>query len=270
MQSLKPKSKKTLAKYKEVFTPAWKHTLQLNDSPRPLSVEIIYPESGKVTPGPDRNDGRETIPAILFSPEKSNPTGIVILAHPKGKSIYVDEKRNPNGLAKLLVERGFKVLVLNFPNAPELSPNQADLFFTTYNRTFAQERVGDLVSACEWVKGSGHKAIICGTGRAGLLSLLAAPAADVVIADCDELDISSDTALLKPDLFVPGLRKIGAFEGIASLAAPHPILLHNTGEKFSAIWLSDVYSSSKSAKVFRTERKELGIEAVANWIGKLK
>ncbi len=270
MEVFKPKDKKTLAKYKDVFTPAWKHTMQLTGVPRPLSVKMVYLESGRILPGLDRNDGRETIPAILFSPEKSNPTGIVILAHPTGKSFYVDEKRNLKGFARLLVERGFKVLVLSFPNAPEPSQNQADLFFTTYNRTFAQERVGDLVSACEWVKRFGYKAILCGSGRAGLWSLLAAPAADVVVADCDDLDISSDTALLNSDLFIPGLRKIGAFEGVAILAAPHPVLLHNTGEKFSTKWLSDIYSSSKSAKLFRAEKEGLRVEAVANWIGMLK
>lgn len=268
MQSFKPKSKKTLAKYKEVFTPAWKHTLQLNDL-RPLSAEIVYLGTDRISPGPETPGGRESIPAILFSPEKSNPTGIVILAHPKGKSFYVDEKK-PAGLAKLLVERGFKVLILNFPSAPEPAQNQADLFFTTYNRTFAQERVRDLVSACEWVKDSGYKAILCGTGRAGLWSLLAAPAADAVVADCDALDVSSNVELLKPDLFVPGLRKIGAFEGVATLAAPHPILLHNIGENFPMQGLGDVYSALKSNKFFHAEKKQIKDEDLAKWVLELR
>jgi dienelactone hydrolase len=243
MQSLKPKDKRSFAKYKEVFETAWKHTLQLDDS-----------ESAQFE--------------LTFSPTNSKARGIVVLVDPGGNSAFVDGSENPRGLAKLLVERGFKILVLDVPaNTPE---NQVDLFFTTYNRTFAQERVRQLVSACEWAKRSGEKVILCGTGRAGLWSVLAAPAADIVVADCDQLDVSSNAALLEPDLFIPGLRKIGAFEGVATLAAPHPILLHNIGKSFSTNWLSDVYSASKGKEFFKADANELGIEAVANWIARLK
>jgi dienelactone hydrolase len=268
IQSLKPESKKSLEEYKKVFEPAWQHTLQLQNL-RPLSTEIVYLGTDRISPGPEAPGGKESIPAILFSPEKSNGDGIVIMAHPKGKSFYVDEKRNLNGLAKSLVERGFKVLILNFPTAPVSSQNQADLFFTTYNRTFAQERVRDLASACEWVKKSGNKAILCGAGRAGLWSLLAAPVADVVIADCDTLNTSSDAELLEPDLFIPGLRKIGAFEGVATLAAPHPILLHNTGETFSVGWLKDVYGATKAKRAMRVELQRLEDNAIAEFLNAL-
>jgi len=54
-------------------------------------------------------------------------------------------------------------------------------------------------------------------------SLLAAPAADAVIADCGHLDISDDQALLDPDLFCPGIRNMGTFTGAAILASPHPL-----------------------------------------------
>lgn len=269
LKSLQPTSQKTLAKYKEVFTPAWKHTLQLSEL-RPLSVEMVYLESGRISPGPDRNDGQAPMPAIFFLPEKSHSDRVVILAHPQGKSFYVDEKRNLNGLAKILVDRGFKVLILNLPSLPEASQNQVDLFFTTYNRTFAQERVRDLVSACEWVKKTGYKAVLIGADRAGLWSLLAGPAADAVVADCDALDTSSDAELLKPDLFVPGLRKIGAFEGVTALAAPHPVLLHNTGEKFPTNWLRDIYSGLKAEKNLSAETSRLENDVIVNWIVKLK
>ncbi len=241
LQALNPKSRKSVAKYKDLMTPLWKHTMQLGDLEK-----------------------REW--EIKFAPKNSRSRGIVVLADARGNSAFIDKNKNPRGLAKLLVERNFKVLVLDFPDVSEVKQNQADLFFTTYNRTFAQERVRDLVSACQWAKESGEKVILCGRGRAGLWALLAAPAADGTIADCDQLDISSDADLLKADLFIPGLRKLGAFEGVAGLAAPHPIFLNNMKENFSTDTLGKVYSTLKRAKLFRHETERVEDEAVANWI----
>ena len=56
-----------------------------------------------------------------------------------------------------------------------------------------------------------------------------------------QLDVTSDEALLAPDLFCPGIRNIGTFEGGAMLAAPHPLLLHNTGEDFPTEALRSAY-----------------------------
>jgi hypothetical protein len=244
LESLKPKDKKSLVKYKEVLLPAWRHTMQLED---------LKPRTFEMT----------------FAPENSKSRGVVVFADSRGSSIYIDENKKPLSLAKLLLAQNFKVLILNFPDLSEAATNQADLFFTTYNRTFAQERIRDLVSACEWAKNSGEKVILCGVGRAGLWSLLASPAADAVVAECNDLDISSDVELLKPDLFIPGLRKIGAFDGVATLASSHPILLHNTGNKFPTKELSEVYSALKNSKNFHVDENRLEdgaiVAQISNW-----
>jgi hypothetical protein len=99
--------------------------------------------------------------------------------------------------------------------------------------------------------------------------LLASPAADAVVADCDALDLASDTALMTPSLFAPGLRRIGAFEGVATLAAPHPLLLHNTDRNFPTGELRDTYAALGDANRLSTEPLALGDEAIANWIAKL-
>ncbi|MDQ6631216.1 MAG: alpha/beta hydrolase family protein, partial [Verrucomicrobiota bacterium] len=235
--ALKPTDKKTFAKYKKVMTPLWKHTLQLvNQESRDFE--------------------------ITFAPKNSKARGTVVLARANGSSAFIDENKNPRGLAKLLFERNFQVSVLNFPDVSAVKQNQADLFFTTYNRTFAQERVRDLVAACERAKKSGENVILCGMGRAGLWSLLAAPAADAVIADCDQLDISSDAELLKPDLFIPGFRKMGGFKGVASLSAPHPVFLHNTNEEFSTNGLTEVYRSVRVKKNLRIEKERCSDEVL--------
>src|SRR5688500_20312851 len=76
-------------------------------------------------------------------------------------------------------------------------------FFTAYNRTGLQERVQDLITACALAQshGKGRRVVLCGTGRAGLWALLAAPAADAIISDCAQLDLRNDAVLMEQDLF---------------------------------------------------------------------
>ena len=119
---------------------------------------------------------------------------------------------------------------------PEVNTtNQLSPFFTTYNRTLLQERARDLVSICKETQNMESKkarVILCGSGRAGLWCLLAAPAADAVVADCDQVDVFKDDNLLAPDLFCPGIRNVDTFMGAAILAAPHPLLMHNLSSRF--------------------------------------
>jgi hypothetical protein len=96
--------------------------------------------------------------------------------------------------------------------------------------------------------------------------LLAAPAADAIAADCDTLDLSTDTALMQPDLFVPGLRKIGGFEGVAMLTAPNPLLLHNIGDRFPSERLRQSYSVANTSHQIRTENNKLSEDAIADWV----
>jgi hypothetical protein len=145
-------------------------------------------------------------------------------------------------------------------------------FYTTYNRTRLQEKVRDLITACDRLKsiGKNSSVVLGGSGRAGLCALLAAPAADAVVADCDQVDVSSDEALLAPDLLCPGIRNIGTFEGAAMLAAPHPLLLHNTGDKFPTTAIRSAYQALGATKKLRIESRRLSDDEVAEWIAKLE
>jgi len=95
---------------------------------------------------------------------------------------------------------------------------------------------------------------------------LAAPAANAVVADCDRLDLTKDEALLAKDLFVPGLRKIGAFEGAAALAAPNPLLLHNVGKNFSTDYLRETYDGVQATKAFRVDAARQNEDEIVKWI----
>ena len=67
------------------------------------------------------------------------------------------------------------------------------------------------------------------------------------------MDISDDQTLLSNELFCPGLRNIGVFEGPALLAAPHPLLVHHTGEHFPTADLRSGYKASGAPKNLKVE-----------------
>ncbi|MBI3852976.1 MAG: acetylxylan esterase [Verrucomicrobia bacterium] len=283
-QALKPTDKKSLASFQKVMSPAWRRALQVEvPDGRSLAVETgkaVQHGGFTITPVAFGRDGKgDRIPAVLCVPRKAGKSGVVVLANPAGKSTCLNTNGAPIGLAKELLERGFTVLLPDVFLTGELadpelgkSRKYSEKYFTTYNRTDAQERVQDLITACVFARTHTHnrRVILCGAGRAGLWALLAAPAADAVVADCDALNVSSDEALLAQDLFFPGIRNLGAFEGAAMLAAPHPLLLHNTGKHFASDSLLAAYSAAGATDSFGEEPRQWSDSELTTHITQLK
>jgi dienelactone hydrolase len=282
-QALKPKDQRSLEEFKKTILPAWRHTLQVDIPEKGMVVQTSEPQktSGytftKMLLG--RAGRGDRIPVLMINPQQDSHRLLVVLAHPKGKSAYVDSAEKPIGLAKKLLDRGQSIILVDTfltgesanPEVEKARKHFSD-HFSTYNRTDLQERVQDLITVSVFAQNhsKGRNVVLCGMGRAGLWSLLAAPAVDAVVADCDSLETASDNAWLEQDLFVPGIRKIGGFEGVTALAAPHPVLLHNTGERFSTAWLAEVYGNLKTAKALHRESARLDDETIVNWIAQLK
>jgi dienelactone hydrolase len=272
LQSISPTSAATLANYKRVIEPAWIRTLQLS-----WPTELVQTSSKGLVKNAGfaseelevvRAGEKEPIRLVHFSPLRSrrarNAT-VVVLAHPDGKTHFIDNMGEPAGVARQFLSRGFDVAVVADPGTPA-NTNQTSVFFSAYNRTRLQERVRDLVSACRGVRNlnsTRSRVVLCGCGRAGLWSLLAAPAADAVIADCDHLDVSDDQALMDPDLFCPGIRNIDTFTGAAILAAPHPLVLHNVADSFSTASLRSSYRVSQAEKSLKVESRLLNDDEIA-------
>ena len=103
-----------------------------------------------------------------------------------------------------------------------------------------------------------------------LCAILAAPAADALVADCDQLDLGATETLLAPDLFCPGILRMGGFETAAVLAAPHPLLLHNTVSHFPNERLVMAYKSAGEGEKLRIESSKLSEEEIARWITALR
>ena len=273
-QALVPKSKAGVENFKAMMLPAWRRTLLAEVQPATVTVSVTpgFTDHGVTLREPGEATGVEaTWTRAADNFRKPRPSACVVFAAPDGDVKFCDASGAPVGIAKKLGQEGFSTLVTRNYSTVGFS-NQFANFFTTYNRTKLQSRVRDLTLACKAAQGVDQRArlILVGSGRAGLWSLLAAPAADSVVADCGALDVASDEALLEPDLFCPGIRNLGTFQGAAMLAAPHPLLLHNTGDKFPTDAIRATYRALGASKKLRIESRKLTDAEIAQWIASLK
>ena len=271
LQRMSPTNSVSLDEYKRIMQPAWERTLQIQ---WPANVSVQEKPEAKTGSSVSEEidltgpDGVQKLKMLCFKPAGLRPN-VIVLAHPEGGRPFVGQAGEPIGLVRRFIDKGFSVIV-NMDAARAASTNQTSIFFTTYNRTRLQEEVGNLVSMCAAVRNTKHfgRVILCGCGRSGLWSVLAAPAADAVIADCGRLDISSDQALLDPDLFCPGIRNIDTFEGATILAAPHPLILLNVSPRFCA-GLRAIYAM-KSGKTLREMHSGLNDDEIVKCVESIK
>jgi hypothetical protein len=282
-ESLLVRNEAGLRRFKTLMQPAWQHTLQVEwpfSQVRSRAERVR--QSGEFTAATlkiSRAEGGPTIQASYWAPPgilSNSAPKVIVICSGKNAPVLPDAEAKPAGLSLAFLRRGLAVLTVDrFSSGPP--PNQFTNFYSTYNRTELQERVRDLLTVCA-AAGSiadprGPRffdVTLVGTGRAGLWALLAAPAARAVIADCDELNAASDEALLASDLFCPGIRNIGTFEGGAILAAPHPLLVHNAGEKFPTDALRSTYRAIGASDNLRVVAARLPDNELVEWIAQMQ
>jgi hypothetical protein len=269
LQALAPTGRSTLRKFKTAMFPAWSHTLQLN-WPIPVpnaNCTELQNSTGLARARLTVESNGHSFEAIYNSPEniisKRTPQ-IVVLASMNRPGA---NSTNPSDRAAKWLQRGFATLELDC-SSEHAAGDPFSNFFTTYNRTTLQRRVDDLVALCAAARAADprisarFRVLLCGEGAAGLYALLAAPAADAVIADCNGIDLEDESLLLEEDYFCPGLLAMGGFGTPAILAAPHPLLLHHVSPKFETRTIETAYGHSS---IFRYEREKLSDEAIAQW-----
>jgi hypothetical protein len=274
LHTLAPTDPDGLKRFQQVMLPAWRHTLQVD---WPNTRAEVHADKliacGEFSGAPVRiNRPGEAgailanywaPPGILNSP---SPTLVVMVSSDPAP----ESNAAPPESALPFLKRNMAALVLKqFSSNPSADPFKD--YYTTYNRTELQEHVRDLLTICSAARSIeprrqlAFRVTLCGAGHAGLWALLAAPAAQAVIADCDALDLSDESALLAPDLFCPGILALGGFEGVASLAAPHPLLLHHTGSNFPTSGLRSTYKASGLQGRTRIAAEKLAQTELAAW-----
>ena len=278
-ESLVVRNEGGLEEFRRMMQPAWRHTLQIEWRNRTASCRAErVRESGGFTAATLKISHSEkdahilasywAPPGILTAPAPR----VVVVCGDNNDAALPDAEAKPAGLPLALLQRGLAVLTVD-RFSTDNPPNQFANFYATYNRTKLQERVRDLLTVCT-AAGSGvdprgprfPEVVLWGAGHAGLWALLAAPAAGAVVADCNQTDVTSDEALLAPDLFCPGIRNIGSFEGGAMLAAPQPLLLHNTGTNFPSYSLRTAYRAVGASQKLRVVAARLPEEELVNWV----
>ncbi|MCS6777301.1 MAG: dienelactone hydrolase family protein [Chloroherpetonaceae bacterium] len=281
----RPRDRRSLERFQQRYRPMWQHTLNVEIPQRGDLIAQAAPsvqerEVLRVTRLRIGRRGRgDSLPAVLFLPNGGPTYPAVVLTDPKGKSAFLTPDNRPGEFAQAFLRRGHAVLVLDLFLTGELADPAAEQarkrpfgeFFSTYNRTNLQERVQDLITASAYLRSRGdiRSVALVGTDAAGLWALLAAPAADIIAADCARMDLSTDEPFLSEDLFAPGIRRMGDFQTVAFLTAPRPLLLHNTGDRFLPEEpLAGLYARLKLSDRFRFANAQLSTEAIAEWVAR--
>lgn len=265
LDGLFPSNKRGLRRFKQTMHLAWKHTLQLT-SPNPAlsSTKTATDEGGamRVTEYQIHPASAEStlLRVRVFAPKQAVPSRLVVIADPGAGD-------TEDSFASRLVQRGVAALVIAEYSGSPVADQFAN-FYTVYNRTKAQQRVADLERACIFARTElkAAEVILCGRKAAGLWALLAAPAADAVVADCNALDLADETKLLAPDVFFPGLLRTRGFETAAVLAAPNRLLLHNTGSQFRTLDIERAYRGIGARTSLQISPAVIGSDELRNWL----
>lgn len=281
LAALAPTSARSLKIYQKELFPAWSHIVQ-SEPPGQFAIGTGAPDAKRVTQSRTVNIWRKDEPSRrltieIAQPETGSSTKAALLAFPNSEMNHTSAGAQENAaqtvseLRKNLLRNGWCVITidnlghipLKAPSAPALSTD----FYTTYNRTPAQQGAADLVLACDYLRGTlnPRKLVLAGLGYAGPWAALASPGADAVAADCRNLDTTSDNSLLDPMVFSPGLRAIGGFEGVVMLNASNPLLLHNTGSRFSTENLKTVYGNLGASKRLTLTSHQASAPELLDW-----
>jgi dienelactone hydrolase len=276
LERLRPRDARSVQRFQDAWRPLWRHALQLEPQPS-VCVEILDEQRmvmRVITHAAAGRAGRgDRVSLTLLAPAHELRSNLVVLAHPGGACASLDASGRPKGLARALVDAGERVLLVDAFRTGAAAPETGvpaspfDNFFTTYNRTTLEERVQDLITAgaaacAQWKP---RRVVLCGIGRAGLWSLLASPAFDATVADADAIDLTHEDVLLDQSLFAPGVLALGGFAGVASLAAPRPLCVHQGGQKLPLDWLTDVYAAAGASAQLRIASERLADDAIVRW-----
>jgi len=279
--SLLPQDKRGMKRFKEIMLPAWRHTLQLDEiRPKALVQSEQVPSSGDYFCARvkfNRPGGEDMIEGIYWSKRdlQNKPSVRLVVLAAETEPEQGELNGKPSSLAGEILQQGPAVLEVRRFSSGEPS-DQFTNFYCTYNRTKLQSRVRDLLSICSAADSIDPRCkmnfhvILAGTGEAGLWALLAAPGAEAVIADTSMVDTSDEHSLLSQNLFSPGLLALGGFEAGAMLAAPNPLLMHNTGAKFATRAIQQAYQASGTPAHLRLERNRLTNSEIASWVSNVK
>lgn len=270
-----PRDAGGLARFRESYGTALRYSLMAE-----------YPEQDEVIAGPARvtkvagltkeelsltRRGRgDRVAVTVWKPDRPSDPPSFVLEVRSGIDNPVDEKPElvPSRVAEFLRSGHTLIQIVPFAGAP---PAPAGVkFLTTYNRTDDANRVQDILTALAYLnkrKGPGQLSVVADNEAAwwALLARSLAPAIDRMAVNVAGFDDASDEAFLK-HLPIPGLRRAGDFATAVTVAPLTPLLVHNTGGRFRAGRIAEVYRRLGRGADFREHRDRLPDADLLAWL----
>ncbi|MCI0681378.1 MAG: hypothetical protein L0Y71_04675 [Gemmataceae bacterium] len=281
LQALLPKNAGTLRKFRAVVGAALEAMIT-DRLPRPEEVEDVGTDQGSEMDGVQvkmfvltRKGAGEAVRALGMLPTNCNGQGI-IWVHPDGiASAWKDGRFTPE--VQKILEKGTAILAVEplrvgataEAKAHPVNKGYAGYTFG-YNRPLLAERVHDILTAVAFAqhhKGKVKTIHLAGFGKAGPWVALARPLCGDAVArtaaDLHQFDFAGIKSM-DDEMMLPGALKYGGLLTLASLSAPHELLVHNVPGNGSV--LEAAYRAAGQMKNLRREAKQLTTAEVVGWL----
>jgi dienelactone hydrolase len=282
IEAHKPKAKRDLREFREVYGTALWHTFVGRERGIPqIEADRIDPIEGKGWAGEKliltQPQIGSRIPALLLNPKGKKTGKAAVVVHPDGKAgLAKGGTAEPGPLVAALLDAGYTVLAPDcFLTGESQSPTSGTKralpkeFPYTYNPTTLAWRVQDILTMVHYLreKTGGGNVDLAGVGAAGPWCLLAAAVGEQARTVVDANGFAdADEASWQGDMFQPNILRCGGLRGAGALVAPAPLLIHNTGGKLDTAWIADVYRAAGAAKALRPEANRLSDKDIVEWL----
>lgn len=278
---LQPKDARGLAEYRRVMSTALRNLVH---SELPSADEVEAKEMGDKTEADGvlwrryllgRKGKGEQVPAIGMMGKEFNGT-VVVWIHPRGKaSLFNNGKLIPE--ARSILESKAGILAIDAFQTGELRgplmpvDKRYDGYTFGYNRPLLAQRVHDILTAVAFVRTheKTKEVHLVGFEEAGPWVLLARGlCGDQVVrtaADLDGFRFEKVRETSDP-MMLPGGLKYGGIMGLASLAAPGELWVHNHRGTGSGPWVKSVYAAAGATERLQLTPNRVGADKVIAWL----
>lgn len=280
MEALMPTDAAKLTEFRKVVGPALEVMIQ-DSLPNPDDVEVVETRHSNLDGYEvanyklSRKGRNEAISACWLAPPNFSGQ-VVVWIDPHGLASLKDDHGKLVPEAKTIVDRKSAILAIdafgtgNSPAKPMVNAKYAGFTFG-YNRSFAAERVHDILSAVAFAKGRPQvkQVNLVGWASAGpwvvLARALCGSAVARTAADLDGFRFENVKTNDDP-MMLPGALKYGGLPAFAALCAPDEMLLHNHRNTGTGRIVTDAYRAAGAEGKLQREPTKLPPAKVVDWL----